>query len=257
MSTWAKMQQTIDELRAELNSVQATTAKLDAVVAERAEKVRKYTSANGAVELNCATGEFKLSAPDEALKPTGKPRLITAGQLSDTCGQLDCDLKTGVFTVRSPSGAVSWGDLEKGELTGRIDSEPDTESLDLGGITLYGDLAAKVREVQAILAAHGAGELKLVKPRPEEGKDYLVVDGQIFVNRNSVKSVEWLTQITEQGKRVAAGIGVGAEVQSFDDLLNAVAASIESIKLEITDPVEQIRQVIRDELKPGGMLHRG
>lgn len=45
--------------------------------------------------------------------------------------------------------------------------------------------------------------------------------------------------------------------ESADDLLNALAANIDPLRFEITDPADQIRQVIRDELKPGGMLHRG
>lgn len=187
---------------------------------------------------------------------TSKSRYITAGALSSTSGQIDIDLKTGSIVIKGPAGNTVIGSLESGDVQARIEGEHEVDPLKLSGVTLYGDLAAKVREVQAILAAHSAGELKLVKPRPEEGKDYLVVDGQIFVNRDSVKSVEWLTQITEQGKRVATGIGLGSMLQSAEDLCNAVAASIEAVKLEITDPADQIRQVIRDELKPGGMLHR-
>ncbi|ROQ49114.1 hypothetical protein [Pseudomonas putida] len=51
-------------------------------------------------------------------------------------------------------------------------------------------------------------------------------------------------------------IGLSAELQSQSDLLSALAASIQAVNFKITDPADQIRQVIRDELKPGGMLHR-
>ncbi|MDR2309029.1 MAG: hypothetical protein LBE53_17800 [Paucimonas sp.] len=76
MSTWAKMQQTIDELRAGLASVHSITAKLDAALGERAEKTRKYTSANGSVELNLGTGELKLGGFSLGSRPSD-PQMIT------------------------------------------------------------------------------------------------------------------------------------------------------------------------------------
>ncbi|UBM27174.1 hypothetical protein K8374_09545 [Pseudomonas sp. p1(2021b)] len=85
MSTWAKLQQTIGELRAELNSVQATTGKLDAALAERADKARKYTSADGAVELDLDPGVFKLGGFAMGSLPSDPQMItVTAGEWSES-----------------------------------------------------------------------------------------------------------------------------------------------------------------------------
>ncbi|MER2098838.1 hypothetical protein N0B28_13395 [Pseudomonas sp. SD17-1] len=52
-------------------------------------------------------------------------------------------------------------------------------------------------------------------------------------------------------------IGIGEHrAESKIDLASALADWPSVATLKITDPADQIRQVIRDELKPGGMLHR-
>lgn len=121
-------------------------------------------------------------------------RFVTAGVLSSTSAQVDIDLKTGAFTIKGPTGNTVIGDLEKGDVVARIDAAPVVEPLQIGGVTFFGDMARALRDVHAMLKAHGAGELAVVKP--EEG----------LLERH----------------------------------------------LEST-----IRRVIREELKPGGMLHRG
>ncbi|SDQ68363.1 hypothetical protein SAMN05216487_3258 [Pseudomonas sp. UC 17F4] len=102
---------------------------------------------------------------------TTKSRYLTAGELSSTSGQVDIDLKTGSLILKGPSGTTVIGDLEKGDIVARIDAEPAVEPLRLGGVTLYGELARNLRDVQAMLADHGVGELKLVKPRGEPRTD--------------------------------------------------------------------------------------
>lgn len=54
---------------------------------------------------------------------------------------------------------------------------------------------------------------------------------------------------------VAAGLGLGVE-DPVGQPLEGSAACIGSFDFDITDPAEQIRQVIREELRPGGLLHR-
>ncbi|MGF6595121.1 hypothetical protein [Pseudomonas sp. 2835] len=254
---------TVCRLQAELSQLKADRDACDAAVAEAAAANRAaiesacgsvISSFNGAVQMNVGTGELKFRDPEEASKPTGEPRFITAGKLSDVCGQLDCDLKTGVFTVRSPSGAVSWGDLEKGEVTGRIDPGSDVESLDLGGVTLYGDLAVKVREVQGILAAHGAGELKVVKPKVEEGKDFLVVDGQMFISQACVDASKLAAGYAIKTETLGNGLEVMAGLISESQLGEELRKRTECISAD--DGLAcAVRQVIREELRPGGMLN--
>ncbi|MFJ2549521.1 hypothetical protein ACIOVF_24085 [Pseudomonas sp. NPDC087612] len=174
-------------------------------------------------------------------------RFLTAGKLSSTSGQVDIDLKTGAFTIKAPTGSTVIGDLEKGDVTARIDAEPAVEPLRLGGVTLYGELARNLREVQSILEAHGAGELKVVKPKVEEGKDFLVVDGQMFISQACVDA-----------SKLAAGYAIKTETlgNGLEVMAGLVGCSlIDPLMLKITDPADAIRQVIREELRPGGMLN--
>lgn len=194
---------------------------------------------------------------------TSEPRFLTAGLLSSTSGQVDIDLKTGSIVIKGPTGRTVIGSVETGDVLARIEGEQEVVPLKFGGVTLYGDLAVKVREVQEILAAHGAGELRLVKPKSTEDNDHLVVDGQVFISQAAIDDQvsalrSWKTQITEQGKHVATGIYSGEDrSEPSVDLASALADWPSVATLQITDPADQIRQVICDELKPGGMLHRG
>ena len=59
-----------------------------------------------------------------------------------------------------------------------------------------------------------------------------------------------------QDQHWAAASGIGVEMETSDQLLERLASCIEPLKFEIVDPIEQIRRVIREELRPGGLLHR-
>lgn len=198
---------------------------------------------------------------------------LTAGVLSSTSGQLDINLKTGVFTVRGPGGDVSWGDLEKGEVSCRIEASPGVEPLKLGAFTLYGAQAAQVREFQEILAAHDASELKVVKPSTEEGKDFLVVDGQMHINEDALKSAAVKFEVTaraESDSALASRIGALATIRTatLDSGQKVMVGLIRDSKLcpeLLVNPerfsfddglANTVRQILREELKPGGMLHR-
>ncbi len=114
---------------------------------------------------------------------TSKSRYLTAGTLSSASGQVDIDLKTGSVVLKGPAGNIVVGSLVNGDVVARIDAGHEVEPLQMDGVTLYGELACKLREVQQILAAHGAGELKLVKHGNEFGNHYLVIDGQTFIKK--------------------------------------------------------------------------
>lgn len=167
-------------------------------------------------------------------------RFLTAGTLSSTSGQVDIDLKTGAFTIKGPTGNAVIGDLENGDVVARIDAEPAAEPLRLGGVTFYGGLARNLRDVQGMLAAHGAGELKVVKREP--GKHYVVIDGQVFISQAEV----------DAGKLT---IGCTIKTETLLDGRKVMAGLACPSQFEITEPAETVRQVIREELRPGGMLH--
>lgn len=86
---------------------------------------------------------------------------------------------------------------------------------------------------------------------------FVVEGSRVFVPESALAHADLRTATTKQGKLVAACLGLGPELQSAEDLCKALAANIDPLNFKITDPADQIRQVIRDELKPGGMLHRG
>ncbi|WP_460421870.1 hypothetical protein [Pseudomonas sp. ZL2] len=171
-----------------------------------------------------------------------RSRFLTAGKLSSTSGQVDIDLKTGAFTIKGPSGNTVIGDLERGDVVARIDAEPTVEPLRLGGVTLYGELARKIREVQEIVEAHGAGELKVVKPGGEPGKPFFIIDGQMFINQAEVDAGKLAAVYTIKTQTLPGGYKV-------------MTGLVDPWRFEVTDPADAIRQVIREELRPGGMLN--
>ncbi|MDV9031357.1 hypothetical protein Q7C30_004450 [Pseudomonas sp. RAC1] len=200
MKTWPELFRTVEELRAELMSVRAATAKLEAALAERTDRISKLFSGNGALEVNLKTGELKLASV-EASAP------------------------------------------EAGELC--IDPGQSVPPLRMGKVTFYGETARQIREAQEVLRVAGAGQLEVVKRANERDEPFVVVDDQVFLGQASIK-----TATIESGKKVMAGL-IGES-----DLVDQLLKEIEAISAG-RDHAECCRQVIREELKPGGMLHRG
>lgn len=182
-------------------------------------------------------------------------RFLTAGKLTSESGAIEIDLKTGSFTMKGPLGNAVIGDLEKGDVVARIDAASAVEPLHLGGVALYGELASKVREVQEILAAHGAGELKVVKDKVEGDKSFIVVDGQAFISQVVVDAGKFDVGMSIKTASLENGLKVMAGLISETKLCEELRKSIECISVD-DDQSSAIRQVIRDELRPGGLLHR-
>lgn len=241
-------------------------------------------AALSSVKVQLASLEGRVSVSESAIARQGTPitaqgqsvtarsRYLTAGVLSSTSGQLDIDLKTGSMVVEGPAGCTVVVDLGSGDVVARIEGEQEVEPLKLVGITLYGDLASKVREVQEILSAHDVGELKVVKPSAEEGKDYIVVDGQMYINEAALRSASIRTEVSARAEAdgaLSTRIDGLATIQTatLDNGFKVMNGLIRNSKLGerllsaehfgVDDGLTNtIRQVIRDELKPGGMLHR-
>ncbi|MNP39267.1 hypothetical protein D3C76_1328370 [compost metagenome] len=183
-----------------------------------------------------------------------RSRFLTAGKLSSTSGQVDIDLKTGAFTIKGPSGNTVIGDLERGDVVARIDAESAVEPLCLGGVTLYGELARNLRDLQSMLEVHGAGELKVVKPGGEPGKPFFIIDGQMFINQAEVDAGKLTAGYTIRTETLSNGLEVMAGLISKSQLYEEMRKNIESISAD--DGLAcAARQVIREELRPGGMLH--
>ncbi|UVM53509.1 hypothetical protein LOY37_14090 [Pseudomonas sp. B21-012] len=185
---------------------------------------------------------------------TAESRYLTAGELSSTSGQVDIDLKTGSLILKGPAGGTVIGDLEKGDIVARIDAEPAVEPLRLGGVTLYGELARNLREVQSMLEAHGAGELKVVKSGGESGKHFFIIDGQMFISQAEVDAGKLTAGYTIRTETLSNSLEVMAGLISKSQLYEEMRKNIESISAD-DGLARTVRQVIREELRPGGMLH--
>ncbi|WP_010226223.1 hypothetical protein [Pseudomonas donghuensis] len=191
---------------------------------------------------------------------TDKSRHLTAGTLSSASGQVDIDLKTGAFTIKGPAGNVVIGDLEKGDVVARIDAEPAVEPLRLGGVTLYGELARNLRDVQAMLTAHGAGELKVVKRGSEPGKPFILIDDQMFISQAEVDAGKLAAgcaikiETLGDGREVMAGLIRGSRLA--EELRKSIVSIVSIERIGADDGLAcAVRQVIREGLRPGGMLN--
>lgn len=130
-----------------------------------------------------------------------------------------------------------------------IDIAQTVEPLRMGKVTFYGESARQIRAAQEVLHAAGVGQLEVVKRANESGEPFVVIDGQVFIAKSNIESAivdtdrfVVRTAVTDQGRHVAAGIGAG--VQTCSDL---------SLGSQLADG---IRNLLRDELRPGGMLYR-
>lgn len=113
------------------------------------------------------------------------------------------------------------------------------ETVDEASARVQARMGASIKLEKGKLTISHGGVARIVISGPDQ--PFVVEGGQTYISE----------AFLDEGS-----IGLSAELQSQSDLLSALAASIEEVNLKITDPADQIRQVIRDELKPGGMLHR-
>jgi len=129
-----------------------------------------------------------------------------------------------------------------------IDAGQAVEPLRMGKVVFHGETARQIRAAQTVLREAGAGQLEVVKRANEPGEPFVVIDGQVFIAKSAVGSAvvnpgrfEVKLTSNEQGHRYAVGFGLTAEPQLH------LGSQL----------VDAIRNLLREELKPGGMLHRG
>ncbi|MFJ1573011.1 hypothetical protein ACIOAU_15730 [Pseudomonas sp. NPDC088322] len=137
-----------------------------------------------------------------------------------------------------------------------VKPEEAVEPLRMGKVVFYGESARQIRAAQAVLQSAEIGQLEVVKRANEPGEPFVVIDGQVFINKATVDQglvdpvrIEIKTTTTDAGQKVMSGLI--SESAICDQLLSCIEA------IGAGDSrAELLRQVIRDELKPGGMLHR-
>jgi fructose-specific component phosphotransferase system IIB-like protein len=128
-----------------------------------------------------------------------------------------------------------------------IDAGQAVEPLRMGKVVFHGETARQIRAAQTVLREAGAGQLEVVKRANEPGGPFVVIDGQVFIAKSAERSAvvnpgrfEIKLASNEQGHRYAVGFGLTAEPQLH------LGSQL----------VDAIRNLLRDELQPGGMLHR-
>ncbi|MFV3286897.1 hypothetical protein ACNFCI_23050 [Pseudomonas sp. NY15356] len=212
MSTWDKMQQLIDELRTGLTSIQNTVAKLDAALAERAEKARKNTDVSGAAEMDLERFATKAQIAEEA-----SARECADAALASRIGTLEARLSRVEAVGSPPRDAMA--DYRPGTalLAGRYPTAIDR----------YAVTVARSPNGQCVCTGVGAG----IDPTQGETKDGQT-DLELAIEKGDVSQalLKLASSIAESN--------LGLELRS---------------KIDAADPV---REVIRKELRPGGLLYR-
>lgn len=105
--------------------------------------------------------------------------------------------------------------------------------------------------------------------RQDLAEPFIVVDGVTYINEALIPSCavdadrfKVKMSLNESGQYVAAGVGLGMDASEILDLLSSqisqsdLASALSEWNTKVADPSEIARQVIRQELKPGGLLHR-
>lgn len=131
-----------------------------------------------------------------------------------------------------------------------IDVGQAVQPLRMGKVVFHGETARQIRAAQAVLREAGAGQLEVVKRANEPGEPFVVIDGQVFITKAAVESADinpcpYSLKVTkgEDGRFYIAGVGVGVSTVANELKLGP---SLEN----------DVRRLLREELKPGGMLHR-
>lgn len=227
---------------------------------------------------------LKSHTPAEATAATALTSRITGEAsaradgdmaLAQRIGSVQCGLAgaadasaTSFLTSRL---TMTSGKYSEGSAEVHIKSGEAVELLRIGKFVFQGETARQIRAAQTVLRQAGAGQLEVVKRANENGEPFVVIDGQVFLSqaaidegRFAIDSSQFKVRVeqAENGHYYAAGCGEGVTESDYGKALEA-GRVMEYISGLVKDSAlgsslhEQVRQVIRDELKPGGMLRRG
>lgn len=169
--------------------------------------------------------------------------------LAQRIGSVQC----GMAGVADPSATCTLSSRKFSEGAAEVHIKPGeaVEPLRMGKFVFHGETARQIRAAQTVLHQAGAGQLEVVKRLEDPGSPFVVIDGQVFITDATVKSAAidpctYSLKVTmgDDGRFYIAGVGIGVSTVASE--LN-LGPSLE----------KDVRRLLRDELKPGGMLHRG
>lgn len=136
------------------------------------------------------------------------------------------------------------------------------------------------------LEVSGTVRVDTNQPAADSSKPFIVFDGVVYISEAELKRAtvasaklteDWSVRmsLSENGQQVVSGVGLGLDSQILvsadkfaingrgaDEILDDIAKALSetSLSKELCrkiDPLpEVIRSVIREELRPGGLLHR-
>ncbi len=141
------------------------------------------------------------------------------------------------------------------ESTLAVDPGQAVEPLRLGKVTFYGESARVIRDAQAVLQAAGAGQLEVVKRANESGEPFVVIEGQVFISEAVVGKAKVSAfagdysqssvklALDGEGRYYVAGVDLGVDHLVTPEL--RLGAGLE----------EDVRRLLRAEMKPGGILN--
>ncbi len=193
-------------------------------------------------------------------------RVSADDALATHIGGLNCNLQDN----RAAAAATSFLTTRitsADEPTLQIDLGQAVEPLCMGNVVFHGETARQIRAAQTVLRQAGAGQLEVVKRESEGDSPFVVIDGQVFITEATIKDcaidlarfkvetdklrIDHVVldghrvnlAVNEQGQYYVAGVGLG---------MNPVTSGLRlGPSLE-----EDVRRLLREELKPGGILHR-
>lgn len=168
--------------------------------------------------------------------------------LAQRIGSVQCNLSGA---AASATCTLSSRKFSEGAAEVHIKPEEAVEPLRMGKFVFHGETARQIRAAQTVLHQAGAGQLKVVKRVEDPGSPFVVIDGQVFITDATVKSAAidpctYSLKVTmgDDGRFYIAGVGIGVSTVASE--LN-LGPSLE----------KDVQRLLRDELKPGGILHRG
>ncbi|MBA6091649.1 hypothetical protein H4C81_22650 [Pseudomonas monteilii] len=139
-------------------------------------------------------------------------------------------------TIASQGGMITAQGRAITSLTSRIDS-----SCDCRKAAATAEAALDKTRIQSTNNAVSIDFRKGVISISHPSGTILLEGGQVFVNETSVASAAITTEVTT---RVSADEALCSRIGAMSTVIND------------SDPADVVRQVIRSELQPGGLLHR-
>lgn len=237
------------QIQAQISALQATVESIRAELAMQGRfvvpNVDKIVSTNGAVEINLKTGEIKLRELAIGSLPSARQMItVTADEWAER------DLPSNAIKRYQFIGEQ----VNKIPAEHRDSAEFSTEdiSFDRDGSDIRTTLTYQRLETAEEASARVARPVDFVFITPR-GDVTVTSGGQVVARLGCWNDDE---QRQSQVKYASAGLGLGVERQTVDQLLEGLTACVGPLDFEIVDPIEQIRRVIREELRPGGLLHR-